>query len=175
MAVTHSQLHVLQNWSYCRWKFYIAGIRISDVCRSCDLDLDPMTCIYELTTCIYLSWACAIRVMDLWCDYCGRSWSWQACFKCLQDVFLLALAADMCSSLAEYWVCVTTIVHAFVASRVDYCNSVLSSAPKKVMDKLQHVQNAAARLVTGTEKYERGLSRLKHDDLHWLVVTQRVQ
>jgi len=28
--------------------FYIAGIWISDVCGSCDLDLDPMTFIYEL-------------------------------------------------------------------------------------------------------------------------------
>ena len=34
------------------------------------------------------------------------------------------------------------------------------------MVKLQHVQNAAARLVTGTGKYERDLSRLMHDDLH---------
>jgi len=33
------------------------------------------------------------------------------------------------------------------------------------MDKLQHVQNAAVRLNTGTAKYERGLSRLMHDDL----------
>ena len=43
------------------------------------------------------------------------------------------------------------------------------------MDKLQHVQNAAARLVTGTRKYEHGLSRLMHDDLHWLAIPQRVQ
>ena len=70
---------------------------------------------------------------------------------------------------------VKTLVHAFVTSRVDYCNSVLSSAPKKVMDKLQHVQNVAARLVTGTRKYERGLSTLMHDDLHWLIIPQRVQ
>ena len=42
---------------------------------------------------------------------------------------------------------VKTSVHAFVTSRVDYCNSVLTSAPKKVTDKLQHVQNAAASLV----------------------------
>ena len=48
------------------------------------------------------------------------------------------------------------------------------SAPKKVTDKLQHVQNAAARLVTETWKYERGLSRLMHDDLHWLVIPQQV-
>jgi len=67
---------------------------------------------------------------------------------------------------------VKTLVHAFVTSRVDYCNSVLSSAPLKVMDKLQHVQNAAARLVTGTRKYERGLSTLMHNDL---VISQRVQ
>jgi len=41
------------------------------------------------------------------------------------------------------------------------------------MDKLQHVQNPAARLVTRTGKYERGLSQLMHDDLHW--IHQRVQ
>ena len=70
---------------------------------------------------------------------------------------------------------VKTLVHAFVTSRVDYCNSFLSFAPKKATDKLQHVQDAATRLVTGTWKYERGLSRLMHDDLHWLVIPQRVQ
>jgi len=43
------------------------------------------------------------------------------------------------------------------------------------MNKLQHIQNAVAHLVTGTRKYERGLSRLMHDDLHWLVIPQQVQ
>jgi len=43
------------------------------------------------------------------------------------------------------------------------------------MDKLQDVQDAAARLVTGTSKYKCGLSRLMQDDLHWLVIPQRVQ
>ena len=36
-----------------------------------------------------------------------------------------------------------------------------------LIDKLQYVQNVAARL--------RGLSRVMHDDLHWLVIPQRVQ
>ena len=67
-----------------------------------------------------------------------------------------------------------TLVHAFVTSHVDYCNSVLSSATKKVVDKLQHVQNTVARLVTGTRKYERGLARLMHDDLHLLVIPQQM-
>ena len=56
-----------------------------------------------------------------------------------------------------------------------HCNSVLSSTPKKIMDKLQRVQNATARLVTGTQKYERGLSPLMYGDLHWLVIPQRAQ
>ena len=37
-----------------------------------------------------------------------------------------------------------TLVHAFVASRVDYCNAVLACAPKATTDKLQRVLNAAA-------------------------------
>jgi len=43
------------------------------------------------------------------------------------------------------------------------------------MDKLQHVQIAAAHVVTETGKYEHGLSWLMHDDLHWLVIPQRLQ
>ena len=68
-----------------------------------------------------------------------------------------------------------TLVHAFVTSRVDYCNSVLAFAPKTVTEKLQRVQNTAARLITGTRKHERGLSQLLRDDLHWLDVQRRVQ
>ena len=41
-------------------------------------------------------------------------------------------------------------------------------------DKLQRVLNAAARVVTGTKKFERGLSRLLHTELHWLNVPERV-
>ena len=38
-----------------------------------------------------------------------------------------------------------TLVHAFVTSRVDYCNTLLTGAPKVTTDKLQRVLNAAAR------------------------------
>jgi len=41
---------MLQKWSYCQQKLYIAGIGIFNVFGSCDLslDLDPMIFIYEL-------------------------------------------------------------------------------------------------------------------------------
>jgi len=48
---------------------------------------------------------------------------------------------------------VATLVHAFVASRVDYCGSLFVGTPKKTTDKLQQVLNAAVRLVSNTLKY----------------------
>jgi len=42
-----------------------------------------------------------------------------------------------------------TLFHAFVMSRIDYCNSVLAGATKPVTDKLKSVLNAAARFVGG--------------------------
>ena len=53
---------------------------------------------------------------------------------------------------------VATLVHAFDASRVDYCGSLLIGAPRKTTDKLQHVLNSAARIVSNTRKFDRGLT-----------------
>ena len=70
---------------------------------------------------------------------------------------------------------VRTFVHAFITSRIDYCNTVLAGAPKYTTNKLQRVLNVAARLVSNTKKFDRGLSRLLHTDLHWLDVPERLQ
>jgi len=52
---------------------------------------------------------------------------------------------------------------------------MLAAAPKSVTDKLQRVLNAAARFASGTQKYDRGLSDLRHTELHWRDVPERVQ
>jgi len=70
---------------------------------------------------------------------------------------------------------IKTLVHAFVTTRVDYCNGAFAGSPDYVTDRLQHVLDAAARLVSGTRKCDRGRSSLLHDDLHWLDVPQRIQ
>jgi len=54
-----------------------------------------------------------------------------------------------------YWL--RTLVHAYVTSRVDYCNIVYVGAPNTITDRLQRVLNAAARVVSDTKKYDRGL------------------
>ena len=69
----------------------------------------------------------------------------------------------------------TTLVHAFVTSRVDYCSCLLANAPHKWTDKLQCVMNTAARIITQTRKYDRGLTNILHNKLHWLDVQQRVK
>ena len=47
-----------------------------------------------------------------------------------------------------------TLVNAFVMSRLDYCNSLCHDINEGLLNKLQHIQNAAARLVTDTRKYD---------------------
>jgi len=57
---------------------------------------------------------------------------------------------------------------------MDYCSTVLADAPRTVTDKLQRVLNAAARVITGTRKFDRGLGQILHEQLHWLDVPDRV-
>ena len=64
-------------------------------------------------------------------------------------------------------------MHAFITSRVDYCNSLMYGLPAHQIGKEQRVQNAAARLVAYESKYCRMTPLLKR--LHWLPVRLRIQ
>ena len=69
---------------------------------------------------------------------------------------------------------IAILVHAFVASRIDYYIILLAGAPKTSIDKLQRVMNAAVRIVSNTQKFDRGLTLLQRDVLHWLDVTDGI-
>ena len=61
-----------------------------------------------------------------------------------------------------------TVVHAVVSSRLDYCNALLARLPQYMIDRLQVLQNSAARLITGTHRKEHITPVLY--SLHWLPV-----
>ena len=66
-----------------------------------------------------------------------------------------------------------TLIHAFVSSRLDYCNGLLTGLSKRAVRQLQNIQNAAARVLTRTRKYDHISPVLR--SLHWLPVTQRIE
>ena len=64
------------------------------------------------------------------------------------------------------------LVHAFVTSHLDYCNSLLYGLPQYQYDRLQRVLNAAARVVCLVPKFDHITPVLSR--LHWLPVRYRV-
>jgi hypothetical protein len=64
-------------------------------------------------------------------------------------------------------------VCALVSPHLDYANSLYYGLPEHLLDRLQRVQNAAARLVTGANRFASSKAQLK--SLHWLPVRARIQ
>lgn len=64
------------------------------------------------------------------------------------------------------------LIHTFVFSRLDYCNSLYAGVSHTTLNRLQGVQNAAARLLTETHKFNHISPIL--DSLGWLPISLRV-
>ena len=67
---------------------------------------------------------------------------------------------------------VETPIHAFITSRLDYCNSLLYAIPAIDLNKLERVQNAAARLIRNVPYWEY-ITPVLHS-LHWLPIKHRI-
>ncbi len=64
------------------------------------------------------------------------------------------------------------LIHAFMTSRLDYCNALLGGCSALLINKLQMVQNAAARVLTRTRKFDHISPVLPIP--HWLPIKHRI-
>ena len=46
------------------------------------------------------------------------------------------------------------VIHAYVTSKLDFNNDLLYNIPQYIRNKLQLVQNAAAKVITGNKKHD---------------------
>lgn len=60
-----------------------------------------------------------------------------------------------------------TLMSTLILSKVDYCNGLLN-AQEKVQNKMQLVQNSAARILSGTPKFKSISPVIRQ--LHWLPI-----
>ena len=67
---------------------------------------------------------------------------------------------------------VEVLIHSLIYSRIDYCNSLYLGLPDYQIQKIQRVQNAAARLAYNAGKYCHITPLLFK--LHWLPIRERI-
>uniref|UniRef100_A0A3P9JI23 Reverse transcriptase domain-containing protein n=1 Tax=Oryzias latipes TaxID=8090 RepID=A0A3P9JI23_ORYLA len=65
------------------------------------------------------------------------------------------------------------LIHAFISSRLDYCNALLVGIPGRSLERLQHIQNCAARVLTRRRKFDHITPVLQ--SLPWLPIRSRIQ
>ena len=65
-----------------------------------------------------------------------------------------------------------TLVHSLIFSHIDYCNALLHGIPKYQLEKLQRIQNMAAKLIFQQPKFSHVSPLLIQ--LHWLPVEYRI-
>lgn len=90
----------------------------------------------------------------------------RSCFYHLRQLRVIRRTLDMPSA--------STLIHAFICSRLDYCGSLFAGLPSVRLDKLQMVLRSAARVIAGVTRRDH-ISDYMMSVLHWLPYPARVE
>ena len=110
-----------------------------------------------------------IRLLGMWLD-AGLTFKHQISMKCHMAMFNLQKIRQIRPVLTME--ACQTIVFGLVTSHLDYANALYIGLPDCDLAKLQHVQNAVAKLVLNKSKYDSATQALK--ELHWLPIKFRI-
>ena len=64
------------------------------------------------------------------------------------------------------------LIHALITTRLDFCNSILYNLPNNKIERLQRIQNQAARMLTRSPRRNHITPVLR--ELHWLRISDRI-
>ena len=113
-----------------------------------------------------------VAYKDTWQTFWGKPGLISRDHHCAPGVVRLLFLTFPRSEASCHRVMLRKLVHAFVTSRLDYCNSLLSECPNYVINNVQLVQNAAARVLTRISKRDHISPVLA--SLPWLPVKSRI-
>ena len=89
----------------------------------------------------------------------------QSCFEIIRKISKIRVFL----SISERKILVTSLV----LSQLDYCNGLYYNINNSLLNKLQSVQNCAAKLIYNKRKFDKGLGDM-FVSLHWLKVKERI-
>lgn len=129
-------------------------------CMLTNLDLGP----------IYVETAEVVRNLGSWFDRhmtltTNVRKTCTACFMALRKISAIRQYLDRNSTIR--------LIQAYVTSRLDFNNGILTGLPGKTLNNLQRVQNTCARLICKVPKYHHISPYLM--ELHWLPVKYRIE
>ncbi len=65
------------------------------------------------------------------------------------------------------------LVHAFITSKIDYCNALFCGLPSSLIGRMQGIQNVAARIITRSKASDYITPVIRQ--FHWLPIVQRIK
>jgi len=126
------------SWTPPRWRF--SGARLAVARISCQQSLAMTRCHLSVQSGIFAS-------MSTLTSQCAHTcWNDPGCFTVLRRI--KSIRRSVSTTVRQ------SLMLALVLSRLDYGSTVLASLPKQLLDRLQSVQNAAARLVFAARHYD---------------------